>query len=110
MPDQAGLGVHLTLDMGGQARFGPDTQRVDTANHTVDPRRADAFYGALRRYWPQPPADALRPGYAGLRPTNTRPVPPAPDFTILGPAPHALPTLVNRSRPGTPGLTPCLAN
>src|SRR3546814_905185 len=109
MPDQAGLGVHLTLDMGGQARFGPDTQWVDTENHTVDPRRADAFYGAIRRYWPELPDDALSPGYAGIRPKITGPDTPAADFMIAGPATHGIPNLVNLFGIESPGLTACLA-
>ncbi|HYM04330.1 MAG TPA: NAD(P)/FAD-dependent oxidoreductase, partial [Stellaceae bacterium] len=68
VPDSASLGVHLTLDLAGQARFGPDVEWIDGIDYTVDPRRGDRFYTAIRRYWPGLPEGALQPGYAGIRP------------------------------------------
>jgi len=109
MPDQAGLGVHLTLDMGGQARFGPDTQWVQTEDYTVEPQRAQAFYAAIRRYWAGLPDGALHPGYAGIRPKIAGPGAPAADFMIAGPAVHGVPGLVNLFGMESPGLTACLA-
>jgi L-2-hydroxyglutarate oxidase LhgO len=109
MPDQAGHGVHLTLDQAGQARFGPDTEWVDTEDYAVDPRRADAFYAAIRRYWPGLKDNALQPAYAGIRPKITGPGTPAADFMIAGPARHGVPGLLNLFGMESPGLTACLA-
>ena len=108
--DSASLGVHLTLDLGGQAKFGPDVQWVDTPDDLqVDPARADAFYAEVRRYWPGLPDGALQPGYAGLRPKLTGPGEPAADFAIQGPRQHGVPGLVNLLGIESPGLTSCLA-
>lgn len=109
MPDEAGLGVHLTLDLGGQARFGPDTQWIETEDYTVDPHRADVFYAAIRRYWPGLADSALQPAYAGIRPKITGPGTPAADFVIAGPATHGVPGLLNLFGMESPGLTACLA-
>jgi L-2-hydroxyglutarate oxidase LhgO len=109
MPNEAGLGVHLTLDLGGQARFGPDVEWVDTINYDVDPRRADAFYAAIREYWPELPDDALQPAYAGIRPKLSGPGEPAADFVIQGPAAHGVRGLVNLFGIESPGLTASLA-
>ncbi|MFM7850025.1 MAG: NAD(P)/FAD-dependent oxidoreductase [Rubrivivax sp.] len=86
VPQPGGLGVHLTLDLQGQARFGPDVQWVDAIDYTVDPKRADAFYAEVRRYWPALPDNALQPGYAGIRPKLAGPEAPNLDFRIDGPA------------------------
>lgn len=108
--DSASLGVHLTLDLGGQAKFGPDVQWVDTPGDLqVDPARADAFYAEVRRYWPGLSDGALQPGYAGLRPKLTGPGQPAADFRIDGPRQHGVPGLVNLLGIESPGLTSCLA-
>lgn len=109
MPNEAGLGVHLTLDLGGQARFGPDVEWVDSINYDVDPRRADAFYAAIREYWPELPDDALQPAYAGIRPKLSGPGEPAADFVIQGPAAHGVRGLVNLFGIESPGLTASLA-
>lgn len=109
MPDSAGLGVHLTLDLGGQAKFGPDTQWIDHEDYTLDAHRADAFYAAVRRYWPALPDGALNPGYTGIRPKIVGPESPAADFVISGPASHGIPGLVNLFGIESPGLTACLA-
>ena len=95
VPQHAGLGVHLTLDLGGQAKFGPDTEWVDSEDYTLDPARADVFYEAVRSYWPALPDHALAPGYTGIRPKISGPREPAADFMIAGPADHGVPGLVN---------------
>lgn len=109
MPNEAGLGVHLTLDMGGQAKFGPDTEWVDREDYTLDARRADAFYEAVRSYWPALPDGALNPGYTGIRPKIVGPGSPAADFIIAGPSSHGIPQLVNLFGLESPALTACLA-
>ena len=109
VPVPGGLGVHLTLDLGGQARFGPDVEWIDTIDYTVDPRRADAFYAEVREYWPQLPDASLAPAYAGIRPKLAGPGEPAADFVITGPGSHGVPGLVNLFGIESPGLTACLA-
>ena len=110
VPEAAGLGVHLTIDLGGQARFGPDVQWVESAGDlVVDPARGEAFYAEVRKYWPALPDGALIPGYAGIRPKISGPDAPAVDFLIQGPADHGVPGLVNLFGIESPGLTSCLA-
>jgi L-2-hydroxyglutarate oxidase LhgO len=109
VPAPGGLGVHLTLDLGGQARFGPDVEWIDTIDYTVDPRRADSFYAEVREYWPQLPDASLAPAYAGIRPKLSGPGEPAADFVIAGPESHGVPGLVNLFGIESPGLTACLA-
>ena len=110
VPQAAGLGVHLTLDLGGQAKFGPDVQWVDSADDlTVDPRRGEGFYAEVRKYWPGLPDGALVPGYAGIRPKIHAPQQPACDFLIQGPREHGVPGLVNLFGIESPGLTSSLA-
>ena len=109
VPEQAGLGVHLTLDLGGQARFGPDTEWVDGLDYTVDPARGEKFYAAIRRYWPALPDGALNPAYAGIRPKIVPAGAPAADFRIDGPAEHGVPGLVQLFGIESPGLTASLA-
>lgn len=109
VPEHAGLGVHLTLDMAGAARFGPDTEWIDGIDYTVDARRGDKFYAAIRTYWPGIADGALQPGYAGIRPKISGPKEPAADFTIAGPATHGVPGLVNLFGIESPGLTASLA-
>ena len=109
VPVKAGLGVHLTLDLGGQARFGPDVEWIQRIDYTVDPRRADAFYAAVRRYWPQLPDGALQPAYAGIRPKPHAPDAAACDFLVAGPAAHGIRGLVCLYGIESPGLTSCLA-
>ncbi|MEZ5665585.1 MAG: NAD(P)/FAD-dependent oxidoreductase [Burkholderiaceae bacterium] len=106
----AGLGVHLTLDLGGQARFGPDVQWVaDAEDLQVDAARGPLFEAEVRRYWPSLPAGALQPGYAGIRPKISGPGEPAADFRIQGPADHGVAGLVNLFAIESPGLTSCLS-
>jgi L-2-hydroxyglutarate oxidase LhgO len=109
VPSHAGLGVHLTLDLHGQARFGPDTEWIAHEDYTLDPRRAAVFYAAVRRYWPDLPDGALTPGYTGIRPKISGPQAPAADFAIDGPAQHGVPGLVNLYGIESPGLTASLA-
>lgn len=108
-PHAHGLGVHLTLDMGGQARFGPDVEWVEEIDYAVDPRRSDGFAEAVRRYWPAMPDDALTPGYSGIRPKIGDPNAPASDFRIDGPEVHGIAGLVNLFGIESPGLTSSLA-
>ncbi|OIN94470.1 MAG: FAD-dependent oxidoreductase [Comamonadaceae bacterium CG1_02_60_18] len=110
VPEQAGLGVHLTLDLGGQAKFGPDVQWVDDADDlSVDPARGDGFYAQVRRYWPALPDGALQPGYAGIRPKISGPGAPAADFMIQTPQEHGVDGLINLFGIESPGLTSALA-
>eukprot|EP01032_Pedospumella_encystans_P013113 gene13113-15115_t len=110
VPEAAGLGVHLTLDLGGQAKFGPDVQWADDpADLQVDPRRGDAFYAEVRKYWPALQDGALQPGYAGMRPKINAPHEAAADFMIQGPTEHGVPGLVNLLGIESPGLTSSLA-
>ena len=109
VPVPGGLGVHLTIDLGGQAKFGPDVEWVDELDYRVDPRRSEVFYAAVRRYWPGLPDDALAPGYAGIRPKTVPPGAPAQDFVIQGPAEHGVAGLVNLFGIESPGLTASLA-
>lgn len=109
MPEAAGLGVHLTLDLGGGARFGPDVEWVDSPTYDVDPRRGDAFYAAIRSYWPGLRDGALEPAYAGIRPKLQAPGAPAADFRIDGPELHGMPGQVHLFGIESPGLTSSLA-
>ncbi|HLL19373.1 MAG TPA: NAD(P)/FAD-dependent oxidoreductase [Rubrivivax sp.] len=116
-PVDAWLGVHVTLDLGGQAKFGPDLEWLDlpagadpdTIDYTVDPGRAAPFEAAIRRYWPGLPTGALQPGYCGVRPKIHGPNESAPDFRIDGPQQHGVPGLVNLFGIESPGLTSSLA-
>jgi L-2-hydroxyglutarate oxidase LhgO len=109
VPEPGGLGVHLTLDLAGEVRFGPDVEWVTEIDYGVDPRRADSFYGAIRRYWPALPDGALLPAYAGIRPKIAGPGMPAADFVIEGPREHGVPGVVNLFGIESPGLTAALA-
>jgi L-2-hydroxyglutarate oxidase LhgO len=110
VPEAAGLGVHLTLDLGGQAKFGPDVQWVASPDDlVVDPARGEGFYAEVRKYWPALPDGALLPGYAGIRPKISGPGEAAADFMIQGPAAHGVPGLVNLFGIESPGLTSSLA-
>lgn len=109
VPEPGGLGVHLTLDLGGQARFGPDVEWVDAIDYTVDPARADGFYAAIRRYWPDLRDGALHPDYAGIRPKLAVPAGQDADFLIQDVRAHGVPGLVNLYGIESPGLTACLA-
>jgi len=108
VPEPGGLGIHVTLDLGGSARFGPDVEWVGDIDYSVDPRRADGFYAAIRRYWPALPDDALVPDYAGIRPKISGPDEPPADFVVQGPHDHGVPGLVHLFGIESPGLTASL--
>jgi len=109
VPEPGGLGVHVTLDLAGQARFGPDVEWVERIAYDVDPRRAERFYAAIRRYWPGLPDGALLPGYSGIRPKIAGPGEPAADFQLQGPREHGVPGLAHLFGIESPGLTASLA-
>lgn len=109
VPVDGGLGVHLTLDLGGSARFGPDVEWIDRVDYTVDPGRGDVFYDEIRRYWPGLADGALQPAYAGVRPKLSGPGQPAADFMVQGPADHGTGRIVNLFGIESPGLTASLA-
>ncbi|WP_137392179.1 NAD(P)/FAD-dependent oxidoreductase [Rhodoligotrophos defluvii] len=108
VPEDGGLGVHVTLDLAGQARFGPDVEWVTARDYSLDPRRADVFYAAVRRYWPALPDGALLPGYAGIRPKISGPGQAPSDFMIQGPSTHGCAGLINLFGIESPGLTASL--
>jgi len=114
VPEPGGLGVHLTLDLAGQARFGPDVEWLDVASpdaidYAVDPARSTAFYAAIRRYWPGLKDGTLAPAYSGVRPKLQGPGGPASDFMLQGPEAHGVGGLVNLFGIESPGLTASLA-
>ncbi len=109
MPAEGGLGIHLTLDLAGQARFGPDVEWIETIDYAVEPRRCEPFYAAIRTYWPDLPDGALQPAYAGIRPKIARPGGSSTDFVIETEADHGVPGLVNLFGIESPGLTASLA-
>ncbi len=106
---RGGLGIHVTLDLSGSARFGPDVAWIDQVDYSFDESRAPAFEAAVRRYWPALPANSLLPGYVGVRPKLGPAGSPAQDFVIQGPAQHEVPGLVNLFGIESPGLTASLA-
>jgi L-2-hydroxyglutarate oxidase LhgO len=103
------LGVHVTLDLGGQARFGPDVCWIDGVDYSFDHSREPLFYEAIRRYYPGLKDGALQPGYTGIRPKISGPKEPAADFMIQGPREHGVPGLVNLYGIESPGLTASMA-
>ncbi len=105
VPGQASLGLHYSLDLAGRAKFGPDIEWIDDIDYDVDPERAEAFYAAIRRYYPGLEPGALAPDYAGIRPKLQAPGEPAADFLIQGPADHGVAGLVNLFGIESPGLT-----
>jgi L-2-hydroxyglutarate oxidase LhgO len=109
IPVPGGLGTHMTLDLAGRARFGPDVEWVDRPNYAVDPRRGESFYADIRRYWPDLADEALAPDYAGIRPKLGPAGSPILDFRIEGPAQHGVAGLINLFGIESPGLTSCLA-
>jgi L-2-hydroxyglutarate oxidase LhgO len=108
-PVPGGLGVHVTLDLAGRMRFGPDVEWIEREHYDVDPARAASFYRAIRRYWPDLPDHTLVPDYCGIRPKLTGPGEPAADFMIEGPQQHGLRRLVHLFGIESPGLTSSLS-
>lgn len=108
-PVPGGLGIHVTLDLAGRMRFGPDVEWIEREDYEVDPGRAASFYQRIRDYWPSLPDGALYPDYAGVRPKLTGPREPAADFMIDGPQQHGLPRLVQLFGIESPGLTSSLS-
>jgi len=109
LPNEYGLGVHVTHDMAGQLRFGPDVEWIDEIDYAVDPTRSDVFYDAIRSYWPELPDNSLLPAYAGIRPKIYGQGSPAADFVIQGENEHGVPGLINLFGIESPGLTSSLA-
>ncbi|RWX76889.1 NAD(P)/FAD-dependent oxidoreductase [Neorhizobium lilium] len=109
VPEKGGLGVHLTLDLAGQARFGPDVEWIDKIGYEIDPRRADRFYAVVRKYWPHLPDQALQPAYAGIRPKVVGPQGGGGDFVIQGPATTGHPGYIALYGMESPGLTASMA-
>ena len=109
VPVPGGLGTHLTIDLGGQARFGPDVEWIDSIDYAVDAKRGDSFYESIRRWWPDLPDGVLAPGYCGIRPKTVPKGAPGQDFVIQGSAVHGVPGLVNLFGIESPGLTASLA-
>jgi len=108
-PVDGGLGVHVTLDLAGRMRFGPDVEWIKEESYGIDATRADGFYARIRSYWPRLPDGTLVPDYCGIRPKLTGPGEPAADFMIAGPPAHGLPRLVNLFGIESPGLTASLS-
>jgi len=109
VPVPGGLGVHVTLDLAGRMRFGPDVEWIAQESYDVDPRRAQAFYARIRDYWPALPEGSLVPDYAGIRPKISGPGEPAADFMIDAPKDHGLAGLVHLFGIESPGLTAALS-
>ena len=109
VPVPGGLGTHVTLDLAGRAKFGPDVSWVDSPDYAFDETRAAAFYTSIRRYYPGLQDGRLEPGYTGIRPKLSAEGEPAADFVVQGPAEHGVPGLVNLYGIESPGLTAALA-
>ncbi|AZO29105.1 MULTISPECIES: NAD(P)/FAD-dependent oxidoreductase [unclassified Mesorhizobium] len=109
VPEPGGLGVHLTLDLGGAARFGPDVEWTETLDYRVDPARGERFYDAIRKYWPGLADGSLQPAYSGIRPKLSGPGEPNSDFVIQDAATHGVEGVVNLFGFESPGLTSCMA-
>jgi L-2-hydroxyglutarate oxidase LhgO len=108
VPEEAGLGIHVTIDLAGQVRFGPDVEWIEQIDYDVDPARAAGFYQAIRQYYPGLKDGAIEPGYAGIRPKIAPKGTQAADFVIQGPRDHGVAGLVNLFAIESPGLTSSL--
>lgn len=109
LPERGGLGIHATLDLGGRTRFGPDVEWIESPDYKVNAAGANAFYAAVRRYWPGLEDGALAPGYAGIRPKIVGPAEPEADFVIHGPDQHLGARIIALYGIESPGLTASLA-
>lgn len=108
-PVAGGLGVHLTLDLQGRGRFGPDVEWIEEIDYSVDPSRSESFYGAIRRYWPDLPDDTLQPDYSGIRPKLSKGGKHADDFRVDGAEVHGRPGYIGLYGIESPGLTSSMA-
>jgi L-2-hydroxyglutarate oxidase LhgO len=109
VPVDGGIGIHITLDLAGRMRFGPDVEWIERESYTVDANRATSFYERIRGYWPGLPDNSLMPDYCGVRPKVTGPGEPAADFLIDPPAQHGIAGLVHLFGIESPGLTSSLS-
>jgi len=109
LPSQGGLGIHATMDLAGQLRFGPDVEWVSQVDYSISSDRARSFQRAIRSYWPGLPDDSLAPAYCGIRPKLCGPGEPAVDFCIQGPSEHGIPGMFQLFGIESPGLTAALA-
>lgn len=109
IPESGGLGIHATVDLAGQLRFGPDVEWVETVDYRPDPTRAETFYRAVRRYWPGLPDGALVPAYCGIRPKINGPGEPSLDFRVLDEEQTGVEGLTVFLGIESPGLTAALA-
>ncbi len=112
VPVHGGLGVHLTLDLQGRAKFGPDVEWLKASepfDYRVPEHKRDVFYRAVKRYWPLVEESKLLPDYAGIRPKLSGPDEAAADFMIQGESEHGIPGLINVLGIESPGLTASLA-
>jgi L-2-hydroxyglutarate oxidase LhgO len=114
VPEPGGLGIHLTLDLAGQARFGPDVEWLseqdhEALNYDVEASRADRFYASIRRYWPALADGELQPSYSGIRPKIAAPGQPDADFVVQDQSDHGVDGLIALFGIESPGLTASLA-
>ena len=109
IPTPGGLGIHVTLDLAGSVRFGPDVEEVDTVDYSMSGLDVDRFATEIAAYWPELPVGSLRPAYCGIRPKIAPPDAPARDFVIQNPADHGIAGLINLFGIESPGLTSSLA-
>ena len=109
LPNEAGLGIHATIDLAGSVRFGPDVEWVTDLHYGVNPARAESFYAPIRQYWPDLPDGSLQPSYSGIRPKLVPQGAPAADFLIEGPTEHGVDGLINLLGIESPGLTASMA-
>lgn len=109
LPAEAGLGIHATLQLDGEVRFGPDVEWVNEINYDIESTRVHQFYAAIRSYWPDLPDGALQPAYAGIRPKISGPGEPPADFIVSDPGEHGCEGLINLFGIESPGLTASLA-
>ena len=107
--EAGGLGVHVTLDLGGRAKFGPDVQWIEAVDYAFDDTRRSRFVETIRRYYPALDESRLQPAHTGIRPKISGPGEPAADFRIDGPDVHGIPGLVNLMGIESPGLTASLS-
>jgi L-2-hydroxyglutarate oxidase LhgO len=109
LPNEAGLGIHATVDLAGNVTFGPDVEWVEAIDYSVDPGRGQDFYAAIREYWPTLPDRRLQPSYSGIRAKIVGPGEPAADFLFFGPERHGVAGLIHLFGMESPGLTAALA-